>query len=510
MTSPRAPALRIEQLAKAFGATQALAGVSLEVEKGNVHALLGANGCGKSTLIKILAGVVEADAGALDVAGNRHDARAITPALARHLGLRFVHQQPTTFADLSVAENLAIGRGFETGRAGRVRWRAQRACAAATLARFRIDADPSQRLGSLAPARQTMVAIARALQDQTDGAERILILDEPTGSLPASEVDLLLNALRTYASEGQTILYVSHRLEEILRVADVATVLRDGRVVATTARSGLTHDALVHLILGRALEQAAPRVAATRHERIVLQVRGLRGGAIRDASFSLRAGEILGVAGLLGSGRSTLLRLLFGATACEDGEVRLDGEPLSLRAPAEAIAAGVAYVPEDRPREAAFGDLSVKDNLSIAGLGDYWRGGRLRHASERADARAQMERYSVRAESEQVPLNSLSGGNQQKVMLARWMRATLRVLLLDEPTQGVDVGARAEIYGLIREAVAAGSAVLLVSSDVEELAMLCDRSLILRRGRVTGQLEVPEVTGTRLNHLLLETEAVPA
>lgn len=507
MTDGRS-ALRVRNVSKAYGPTQALDGVSFEVTKGTVHALLGGNGCGKSTLIKILAGVVGADAGELEVGEARHDVSGLTPSVARELGFRFVHQQRTTFAEMSVADNLAIGHGFVTGAGGRVQWREQRTRAAATLDRFGIDADPSQALGSLTPARQTMVAVARALQDQQDASDGILVLDEPTASLPAGEVAVLLDALRRYAGQGQTILYVSHRLDEILTVADAATVLRDGVVRTTAPRADLTHDSLVELIVGRALEAAAPSPAARPHTSTILEARDLRAGAVRDASFALRAGEVLGLAGLLGSGRSTLLRALFGAVPLEGGELRLNDQKLSLNGPRDAMDAGIAYVPEDRTAEAAFADLSVADNLSMATLATYWRRGRLRHRAARSDARGLMGRYGIRAASERAPLGSLSGGNQQKVMLARWMRRGPRVLLLDEPTQGVDVGARAEIYGLVRRAADAGAGVIVVSSDAEELTLLCDRVLILRRGVVVGDVERPQITDSRLDQLVLETEAV--
>jgi len=503
-------ALGLHGVSKAYGPTQALDGVSFEVAQGTVHALLGGNGCGKSTLIKILAGVVEADAGELEVRGGRHDARDVTPSVARQLGFRFVHQQPTTFADMSVADNLAIGHGFVTGAGRRVQWREQRAHAAATLERFGIDAKPSQALGSLTPARQTMVAVARALQDQQDASDGILVLDEPTAALPAGEVHLLLDALRGYAGHGQTILYVSHRLDEVLAVADAATVLRDGAVKTTSPRAALTHDRLVELIVGRALEAAVATTAARPRDATILEVRNLRSAAVRDAGFVLREGEVLGVAGLLGSGRSTLLRALFGAVPLERGELRLAGQPLLLQGPRDAMAAGIAYVPEDRISEGAFGDLSVDENLSMATVGTYWRRGRLRHRDARGDARGLMRRYGIRAASERAPLASLSGGNQQKVMLARWMRRSPRVLLLDEPTQGVDVGARAEIYGLVRRAVDAGTGIILVSSDAEELALLCDRALILRRGVIVDEVERPHITDSGLEQLLLETEAVPS
>jgi ribose transport system ATP-binding protein len=501
-------ALRIEGLAKRFGSTQALDDVDMTVAAGTVHALIGGNGSGKSTLIKILAGVVDADAGEVEVLGERHAATALTPTVAREAGLRFVHQQRSTFGGLTVAENLAVGRGFELAGGGRIRWRAQRRRSAEVLARFGVDARPDQLLGTLTPAKQTMVAIARALQDSDEARRGLLVLDEPTAALPLVEVEILLAALRRYCDAGQTIVYISHRLEEVGRLADRVTVLRDGRHVATVGRDGFGNGRLAELMLGRAPEQLRRSAAAQSGGEVRLEARGLRGGAVRDVDLVLRGGEVVGVAGLLGSGRTTLLRMLFGAVVGEAGTVRLDGEEVHITEPRDGRDAGVVYLPEDRPREAAFSELTVQENLSIACLGDYWHGGRLHHKADRGDARALLDTYAIRTSSEQAPLGSLSGGNQQKVILARWMRLDPRVLLLDEPTQGVDIGARAEIYKLVRDAVDRGATALVASSDFEELALLCDRILVLRRGRIADELAGGEMTETRLNHHVLGAEAL--
>ena len=290
-----ATVLAVERVAKAFGATQALEDVSLELRRGSVHALLGGNGSGKSTLIKAIAGVEPADAGELEVRGGRHDLRTMTPALARQAGLHFVHQQRTTFPALTVAENLAIGRGFETGAGGRIEWRRARARAAAVLERFQIDAHPDAELGRLGPATQTMVAIARALQDQEGEADGVLLLDEPTASLPAPEAALLLDALRRYAAAGQAIVYVTHRLEEVFALADRATLLRDGRVVGEVEPSRLDHDALVELMMGRSVEQIE-RLRGRPEGRVVLAVEGLAAGPLAPLDLEVRAGEIVGLA----------------------------------------------------------------------------------------------------------------------------------------------------------------------------------------------------------------------
>ena len=502
--SPEAPpvCLRVVDVAKAFGGTQALAGASFEVGRGTIHALVGGNGSGKSTLIKILAGVETADAGEIEIDGRSHDAAAHTPARAHLAGLHFVHQQNSTFPDLSVAENLALGRGFETAVGGRIKWRETRRRAAEVLRRLEINVEPDTPVSELGPATQMMVAIARALQDQEGSSDGILLLDEPTASLPAHEVDTLLTALQRYAADGQTIIYVTHRLEEVMQIADAATVLRDGHVVAALCRDELDQQTLVSLIMGRAVEATSFRSSRAPGE-VVLEARGFAGGA---GGFALRAGEVVGVAGLLGSGRTSMLRQLFGVTS-GDAEVRARGEPLVLRNCTDAMRAGIAYIPEDRTADAAFADLTVKENLSITTLGTFWRRGRLHRGRERANARDLMASFRVRAASEEAPLASLSGGNQQKVILARWLQRKPKVLLLDEPTQGVDVGSRAEIHAIVREIVDQGAGALIVSSDFGELVAVCDRAIVLRRGQVVAQVSGSELSEDVLNSVMYAQES---
>ena len=478
---------RIAGLSKSFGTTQALEQVDFDVRKGEVLALLGGNGSGKSTLIKILAGVESADGGRLEMNGFEQDLRHMSSSIARERGLHFVHQEASIFPDLSVTENLAIGHGFDSGLGGRIQWQKARRRAAVVLERFRIDAHPDQLLSELGSAKQTMVAIARALQDQDVDSRDILVLDEPTASLPAPEVDQLLTALRSYADRGQSIIYVTHRLEEVFRVADRVTMLRDGQVVGTVSPSEIDHDGLVELMMGRTVKQIE-RLRGTVEGGEILKVRDLSTGPLRGVNFTLCDGEVVGVAGLIGSGRSTLLRALFGVVPIQEGEVVLGGAPLSLSSPCDAMDAGFAYVPEDRRKDAAFAQLSVGENLSITVASEYWTRGWTNSRRQRRDATALLAAFMIQAESEEAPLGSLSGGNQQKVILARWLRRNPLVLLLDEPTQGVDVGARAEIYEFIHNAVSNNATALVASSDFEELARICDRVLVLRKGELIAEL----------------------
>lgn len=495
-------AVQIKSVSKAFGATHALDDVSFDIAKGTVHALIGGNGSGKSTLIKVLAGIHEADAGEIEVRGELLDATTITSAHSRDHGLRFVHQQTSVFPALTIMENLAIGRGFENGGAGRIKWREQRRRAQKVLARFEIHKDPDALVAELGPASQTMVAIARALQDQEADADGVLVLDEPTSSLPAHEVRLLLAALRRYAAEGQTILYVSHRLEEVCEVADAVTVLRDGKVVETLQGASTPH-ALAELMTGRPVD-ALTFVSSTdsSHDGVpVAQVEDLVAGAVRGISFQIREGEVLGIAGLLGSGRTSLLKALFGDVPLASGSITMNGEVLGPLSPTKAMKLGIALVPEDRAGQAVFSDMSVTTNLGIAVTPEFFAGGRLRHRREEMEAERLVSKYFIKCASVGQPIASLSGGNAQKVILSRWLRRKPRLLLLDEPTQGVDVSARFEIWEIVRAALEEGTAVVVVSSDAEELAGVCARVLVLRNGHLAGELSGSDVTPHNIDRL---------
>jgi ribose transport system ATP-binding protein len=502
-SSARRNQLEITGVSKSYGGNQALRDASLGVAPGAIHALLGANGSGKSTLIKILAGVEHADSGEIRLGEKTYEASSITPPKARQAGVRVVHQQDFVLPDLTVAENLAIGSGFERTKFGRIRWRRQRRHAEQILERFQIDAGPGEVMGAIRPATQAMIAIARALQDQESTSEGLLILDEPTAALPQEEAAILFDALQRYADAGQAILFVSHRLDEVLNHSDTVTILRDGTVLGTWDAKEMTHSRLAEYIAGRSLENMEKSLnRPTRASApILLEAAGLSGGRIHDVGFSLAAGEVLGIGGLLGSGRSTLLRLLFGLAPLEAGELKLNGSPITVSSAHAAMSLGFAYVPEDRLQEAAFPDLTVAENMSIAALGAYTRGPRLRLRKEKSDSDRLVDEYGIVCSDIDNPFMSLSGGNQQKVVLARWIRRNPTVLLLDEPTQGVDVGARAEIYSLINRVTSNGSGVILVSSDAEELELMCDRLLVLVDGRVASSLSTDEVDDVTIERM---------
>lgn len=484
--------VRISGLSKTYPGTRALADVDLDVRAGEVHALLGGNGSGKSTLIKILAGVERADAGGtVEVAGRSRPAERWSLMDSQATGLRFVHQNPGLFPGLSVAENLALGRRYPTGALGRVRWRALREHTRELLAHYHVPATPDVPVGLLRPADRTRVAIIRALQDVGDGGRRILVLDEPTSALPEAEVSALLADLRHYAEAGQTIIYVSHRLDEAIAIADRVSVLRDASLAATVPANGLTEERLIELIVGRPLSAVYQAAPSGPHADTILELRGVAGGPLREVNLDVRRGEVLGIAGLLGSGRSELLRMIFGAYPRRAGDILLRGQPVEFASPADAMAAGIAYLPEDRQADSLFPGMSVRHNLTAAQMGRYFRALIYRHRNERRDTARHVHRFGIRLADDRQPIDTLSGGNQQKVLVARWLTRAPDVLLLDEPTQGVDVGARSDIYRYVRQAQDSGTAVVLVASELEELAHACDRVAILRNGRISAVVEHP-------------------
>jgi ribose transport system ATP-binding protein len=485
--------VRVRGVSKRFGATEALSDVDIDVRPGAVHALLGGNGSGKSTLVKVLAGVQRADAGTIERFGELHPAPAFTPATAHGLGLRFVHQALAVFPSLSIAENLALGTGYPTGRMHRIRWSEVRTTAAELVDRFEIAAHPETLVGQLRPASQALVAVARALADETaeaEGRSHVLVVDEATAALPREESERLIVSLRSLARSGRAVLFISHRVDEVLEVADEITVLQDGVVAHRRPRAGLSRAALVELLAGGPIESrtssaVVPQVGAAR-----LRIADLVAGPLRGIDLAVAAGEVVGVGGLRGSGRSTLIESVFDAGRRRQGRVEVDGVPVG-GGPRQAMAAGIALVPESRAQQALFGTRTVSDNLTEATVPRYYRRGWLSERRAHQAARLMIDRHAIVAPSERAPIGALSGGNQQKVVLARWMARTPTVLLLDDPTRGVDVGARAAIHALVADAVAAGACALVASSDTDELITVCDRIVVLVAGKVVAERRRP-------------------
>ncbi|WP_406120678.1 sugar ABC transporter ATP-binding protein [Streptomyces canus] len=479
------PLVRIRGLSKRFGGTLALAGVDLNVHAGSVLALLGPNGAGKSTLIKILAGVHDADAGQITVAGEPLGSPTATRSMS------FIHQDLGLVEWMTVAENLALPTGYAR-RSGLISWRRthQRCADALRIVSARLD--PGAPVSALAPADRSLVAIARALAAHA----RIIVLDEPTARLPAADSARLFRVLHDLRDRGHAILYVSHRLDEVYRVADAFAVLRDGRLVSHGPLAGHSPARLVHDIVGEVDEPAPHHTAgAPTDAPPALTLDGVRTAGTGPVSLELGAGEILGLVGLSGAGHMDLGRALAGARPLLDGRAVLHGRPYRPRTVTQAVALGVGLVPGDRLREGCLAELTVRENLlANPGAGGpsapRWIGPR----SERARAAALIERFAVRPRDTETPIATLSGGNQQKVMIGRWLRSDMRLLILEEPTASVDVGAKASIHRLLQEALEAGLAVLLLSTDFDEVASLCRRTLVFVRGTVTAELSGPALT----------------
>jgi ribose transport system ATP-binding protein len=503
-TAAQSPAIQIEGLTKSFPGTLALDHVDLEVRRGEVHALIGHNGSGKSTLIKTLAGLHDQDEGTISVLGGE-PTQIGSAAVARDLGLRFVHQDLGMIEQLSAVENLALGRGFDTGFAGRIRWSREVAIAKQRLGDLGYKFDMRAPVGELSAAQQAGLAIARATYDWEEAC--LLVVDEPTAALPRAETEGLFQAIDRARAKGLGILYVSHRLEEVFRIADRVTVLRDGKRVGTYPVGELDKDKLIGLMLGGE-QLAAHATRRTDHQQEGLLVaRGLQGAVIHDLNLEVAGGEVLGIAGLTGSGREEILRLLFGAQP-RGGEVLIDGEVLPPDNPRAAMRQRISMVPADRHGDGCIEPLSVRFNATLTDLRrNTNKFGALRGRKERAEVNEWIKRLDIKPSRPDEGFSLLSGGNQQKVVMAKWLRLDPRVLLLDEPTQGVDVHSKAVLHNLAREAASSGAAVIIASSDDEELVDICDRILILRDGAIAGELDQAGISLDAISRMEIDFSA---
>jgi rhamnose transport system ATP-binding protein len=499
------PLLRLTDVSKSFGGVRALREVSFELLPGEVHALVGENGAGKSTLIQIASGALRLDSGTLEI-----NSRLVTdndPLKARALGVAVIYQQPAMFPDLTVAENIALALE-PPGAWRRVRWGERRARAKGLLSRIGARIDPDAVAGSLTMPEQQLVEIAKAV-----GADaRSVVMDEPTASLSDREVESLFRVIGDLKARGVGVVYVSHRLDELARIADRVTALRDGSVVGTRAMAETTRADLIRMMVGRELSAVFPK-AEVPIGNVVLETRdlGCRTSGVSGVSLAVRAGEILGLAGLVGAGRTELARVLFGLTPADAGEIRLHGKPVRIHSPAAAVGLGIAYLPEDRRRHGVILDLPVSANATLAVLPKLSRGGWLDFPRERALAEDLVRKLGVKTPTVDDPVGNLSGGNQQKVALARWLAADPAVIILDEPTQGVDVAAKAEIHKLMGDLAARGLAVVMISSELPEVLGMSDRIAVMHGGTVTGVLDRAEATQERVLELALgHAKAVPA
>ena len=482
-----APLLKLQGISKRFPGVLALSGVRLDLYPGEVHALMGENGAGKSTLVKILCGVQPPDSGEIELGGL--PVTITSPVHARSLGISPVHQELQLEPYLSVAENIFLGRQ-PTNRLGLIDRKRLLSEAGAVLRDLGVTLHPQTPVGSLSIAERQVVAIARAVSMRA----RIMIFDEPTSSLTHRESELLLSMIRRLRDQGIGIIYVSHRMEEIFDLCDRVTVFRDGKYVATRYVAETSMTELVHLIVGRELEAPKTKIdiAVT---GVVLEVRNLsKRGMLRDISLSLHRGEIVGLSGLVGAGRTELARTLFCDFLADAGEVLIEGHPFHGRNPRDAIAAGIGLVPEDRKEQGLVTSLSVMFNITMPRLASLSRFGVLDGGKERRLACDYVDRLTIRTPTIEQKAMYLSGGNQQRVVIAKWLATEPKVLIVDEPTRGVDVGAKAEIHNLLRELAANGMAILMISSEMSEILAVSDRVLVMHQGRLAGELSAAQAT----------------
>jgi rhamnose transport system ATP-binding protein len=476
---------------------RALRSVSFDLCAGEVHALVGENGAGKSTLIKVLTGAIQPDAGEVVLDGKRIEHN--DPFQARLLGIAAIYQQPALFPHLSVAENMAISK--DSGKPWRhISWSERTRNARKLLDAVGAKISPESPVSSLTAPEQQLVELAKAL----DAEARIIIMDEPTSSLGQQDAENLFRIVDDLKARGVAIVYISHRFEELFRLADRVTVLRDGNSIDTRPMQGVTTHELIRMMVGRELDLVFPK----RHIElgdVALEVKHLshRETGVRDVSLTVRSGEILGLAGLVGSGRTQFAEALFGLTRVDAGEVWIQGQQVRIQSPADALALGIAYVPEDRRRHGVVMEMPVGQNITLASLKAISANGFLRFGQEREAAQDYYSRLGVKTPSIDVPVKNLSGGNQQKVSLARWLLTNPKVLILDEPTQGIDVGAKAEIYHLIGDLAEKGLAILMISSELPEILGMSDRIAVMSKGRIAGILDRSEADAHRVMDLAL-------
>ncbi|WOD13933.1 sugar ABC transporter ATP-binding protein [Paraburkholderia kirstenboschensis] len=488
------PFIALAGIDKRFGGIHAIEGIDFDVFSGEVHALVGENGAGKSTLMKVMGGGHQPDAGTIHVEGREMSFRNPHASLAE--GIAVIHQETALAPDLSVAENVFLG-----AMPAVLDWRALREKARELIASLGFDIDPAALVETMSAAQCQVIEIAKALS----GTLKLLVLDEPTAALAPSDAYRLLDIVRDLKSRGVGVVYISHRLEEVFAIADRITVLKDGRRVDTVKPADITRDELIRKMVGRPLSVLFPERHATKGAEVLKVTKLSRGKAVRDVSFDLKAGEVVGLGGLIGSGRTEVARLIFGADQRDAGTIELKQKKLNIRSPMAAVRAGIGFVPEDRKGQGAVLSMPIRINATLAALKSVsGLFGILAFRRERAYVTKLMESLRIKARSMDADVATLSGGNQQKVVLAKWFHADGDLIILDEPTRGVDVGAKVEIYTLINQLAERGKAVLVISSDHQELMGLCDRILVMGEGRIRGQLDPDDYSEERILSLSLQ------
>ena len=492
--------VELKSIVRSFGGLRALKGVDFALRPGEVQALIGENGAGKSTLMRVLAGEITPDSGEIRIDGELQS--GYTPRAAAAKGITVIHQELALAPDLSVAENM-----FLRELPGAIAWRKLNRRARELLDRLGFDIDPRRAVGELAVAHQQVVEIAKALSQKV----RVIVFDEPTAVLSTQDAERLHRIIADLRRDGVGIVYISHRLDEVFRISDRITVMKDGQLAGVTTPRDASIDDAIRMMVGRPLEALFPKAPDRKIGAEILKVDGLRRGIrVRGVSFSVRAGEIVGLGGLVGSGRTETVRLIFGADPRDAGEIFIHGKPAKITSPADAVLAGVALVPEDRKHQGVILDMSIRTNTTMARIASVVNpAGFIRRAAERSAVGSLTKRLRLKASSIEAPVSSLSGGNQQKVVLAKWFHAGTDVIILDEPTRGVDVGAKTEIYALIEELAAAGKAVLVISSEHQELFGLCDRVMVMAEGTIRGTLEKQDYSEERLLTLAMTQHPTP-
>ncbi|MCA5920922.1 ribose ABC transporter ATP-binding protein RbsA [Pectobacterium brasiliense] len=481
------PLLQLQGITKSFPGVKALSGAALNVYPGKVMALVGENGAGKSTMMKVLTGIYRKDAGSIHFLGKEVDFSG--PKASQEAGIGIIHQELNLIPQLTIAENIFLGREF-TNRFGRIDWNKMYAEADKLLKRLNLRYDSRRMVGDLSIGDQQMVEIAKVLSFES----KVIIMDEPTDALTDTETASLFSVIKELQSQGCGIVYISHRLKEIFEICDDITVFRDGQFIGERPVSDLEEDTLIEMMVGRKLEDQYPRSNKVPGE-VRLKVQNLSGPGVDSVSFTVRKGEILGVAGLMGAGRTELMKILYGALPRTGGNVTLDGRDVVTRKPQDGLANGIVYISEDRKRDGLVLGMSVKENMSLTALRYFSHaGGRLKHAEEQLTVADFIRLFNVKTPSMEQPIGLLSGGNQQKVAIARGLMTRPNVLILDEPTRGVDVGAKKEIYQLINQFKEEGLSIILVSSEMPEVLGMSDRIIVMHEGRLSGDFPIEQAT----------------
>lgn len=484
--------LEMKGISKSFPGVKVLNQVDFNLQGGEIHALMGENGAGKSTLMKILGGIHAKDSGSISV--NESAVDIVSPSMAQDLGIVIIHQELNLIPHLTVMENIFLGREFTYGKSKLINWRMMKQQSQQFLTQLGLSIDPGTMVNELSVGQQQMVEIAKALSMNT----KILVLDEPTAALTDREIDALFKVIDSLKIKGVGMIYISHRMEEVFKICDRVTVMRDGHYIGTETIATTTMDQLVKMMVGREIKDRFPKIEITLgEERLTVQGVGQK-GKLHDISLSVRAGEIVGVAGLMGAGRTELAKALFGVTQIDRGTISINGKPVSIKKPIDAIGVGIALVTEDRKDEGLLLPLSVSNNLALPNLGLLSSYGFMDRTKELELSESMIKKLLIKTPNSEQRVGSLSGGNQQKVVIGKWLATNPQVLILDEPTRGVDIGAKKEIYDLMNALALQGVAILMISSELPEVLGMSDRILVMHEGKITGEFTREEATQEKI------------